>query len=693
MRKLLTIMVLVLGGFGAAQDSRAQACPGVAPWVFDDVLASDTFCSYITWMAQEGVSLGCSIIDANHRLYCPDTNVTRKQMSAFMFRLGEALLPSTCGPGQVLKWNGTAWACANDDTGGIGTVTSVAAGTGLVGSPNPIVGAGSLNLAPSYQLPQACSANQIPKWNGSDWVCAADSNAGGTVTSVATGQGLTGGPVTGSGTINLAATQLLPVVACATGQLSIWNGSAWSCSNTGSFSGNIELANTTSATVGNITKAGTRFIHNYGLNNTFVGIDAGNFTATGAGNTGIGRNALQSNSTGSQNVAIGDSALVTNTAGDQNTAIGTGALLFNTTGGGNTAAGSAALFNNTTGYSNSAHGVETLFANTTGQENTALGRRALFANTTGRDNTATGFLALGANLTGAYNTAAGAYAMESNSSGGNNTATGAFSLQANSTGANNAAYGYRSLYTSVSGDDNTAAGFHSLSANTTGSANTATGKFALLSNVGGFGNTATGYASLGTNVSGNYNTGVGYGTDTIGAGLTNATAIGAFAVVDASNHVRIGDVSVTQIGGQVAWSNLSDRRGKKDITDSSLGLDFVRALHPVEFKLLNGNDRIDIGFIAQEVEAVLGTRYNMLGIGTTPERKLSLRYTDFIAPLVKAIQEQQHLIEAQQARLAQQDLAIAALRTGQSAEIAELRRAVEVLLARTATTERVAQAK
>ena len=88
MRKLFLMCVLVVGCFGAAQESRAQFCPGVSPWVFDDVLASDPFCGYITEMAMRGVTLGCTIIDANHRLYCPSANVTRTQMAAFMSRLG-----------------------------------------------------------------------------------------------------------------------------------------------------------------------------------------------------------------------------------------------------------------------------------------------------------------------------------------------------------------------------------------------------------------------------------------------------------------------------------------------------------------------------------------------------------------------------------------------------------------------------
>jgi hypothetical protein len=117
--------------------------------------------------------------------------------------------------------------------------------------------------------------------------------------------------------------------------------------------------------------------------------------------------------------------------------------------------------------------------------------------------------------------------------------------------------------------------------------------------------------------------------------------------------VRIGNTAVTQIGGQVAWSNLSDVREKKDIEDIGYGLDFIRHLRPVQYRMKEGNDRIDFGFIAQDIEAVLGTEYNVLGIGGDRYRTLSLRYTDFIAPMVKAMQEQQDEIEALKAELSE----------------------------------------
>ncbi len=52
-----------------------------------------------------------------------------------------------CGAGQLLKWSGTAWACANDLVGGGGTVTSIVTGPGLLGGPIFTSGTVSLNTA------------------------------------------------------------------------------------------------------------------------------------------------------------------------------------------------------------------------------------------------------------------------------------------------------------------------------------------------------------------------------------------------------------------------------------------------------------------------------------------------------------------------------------------------------------------
>ena len=46
--------------------------------------------------------------------------------------------------------------------------------------------------------------------------------------------------------------------------------------------------------------------------------------------------------------------------------------------------------------------------------------------------------------------------------------------------------------------------------------------------------------------------------------LENATAIGAFAIVDASNKIRLGNASVAVIEGQVPFSTPSDRTKKEN---------------------------------------------------------------------------------------------------------------------------------
>ncbi len=139
--------------------------------------------------------------------------------------------------------------------------------------------------------------------------------------------------------------------------------------------GNLNL-DASSATAGSIFKGGLLFIHNFGLDNTFIGRDAGNLTMSGFRNTASGAFALQSNTTSFENTASGALALQNNTIGSANTASGAGALRNNTTGSSNTASGVVALINNTTGSSNTACGVVALINNTTGSNNTAIGAGA-----------------------------------------------------------------------------------------------------------------------------------------------------------------------------------------------------------------------------------------------------------------------------------------------------------------------------
>jgi hypothetical protein len=148
------------------------------------------------------------------------------------------------------------------------------------------------------------------------------------------------------------------------------------------ITGNLALPTTTSATAGVITLGGSPFVHDFGdTSNTFVGVNAGNFSMTGLYNTASGHNALVSNTEGSANTATGESTLSNNDIGIRNTATG-----------------SSALSNNRSGYSNTAMGVNALLLNPAGFQNTAVGDAALLQNLAGNNNVALGYAA-GQNLT------------------------------------------------------------------------------------------------------------------------------------------------------------------------------------------------------------------------------------------------------------------------------------------------------
>ena len=114
---------------------------------------------------------------------------------------------------------------------------------------------------------------------------------------------------------------------------------------------------------------------------------------------------------------------------------------------------------------------------------------------------------------------------------------------------------------------------------------------------------------------------------------------------------RWDDVRSNNFGGS------SDRNEKNTIVPSDLGLDFVNKLKPVSFKWNDGNaGRTHYGLVAQDIEDLLpefkktAMDFAALCKDTItedgegdpidkPYEVYSLRYTEFIAPLVKAIQE------------------------------------------------------
>jgi len=369
------------------------------------------------------------------------------------------------------------------------------------------------------------------------------------------------------------------------------------------ITGNLRLP-TSTASVGVIKSGGSPFIHNFGTNNTFIGVDAGNFSMIGSNITAIGENALHKNTNGEGNTAIGVNALAVNTEGTCNTA----------TGG------------------------QTLQANTEGNNNTAIGHYALFSNITGSDNTASGVLALYYNTTGSRNTATGDNALVNNGSGYENTANGVFALSSNTDGAGN-----------------TASGFHALHFNTGGNDNAATGWAALYNNTTGYYNTASGALALASNTAGTFNTGVGAQADVSTGTLTNATAIGSRAVVNASNKIRLGDDAVTVIEGRVAYTFTSDRNEKENFRPVD-GDEVVRKIRGLNLGTWNyiGNDPQQFrhyGPVAQEFFAAFGR--DEVGTSGTPTTINSGDEMGILMIAVQALEKRTEEVEAMKAEIAE----------------------------------------
>lgn len=254
----------------------------------------------------------------------------------------------------------------------------------------------------------------------------------------------------------------------------------------------------------------------------------------------------------------------------------------------------------------------------------------------------------------------------SDSTGIRNTATGFYSLYSNRRGISNTASGASSLYSNISGDSNTAIGSSAMYANTTGWGNTACGSAALQNNISGYNNTAIGTYALSHNVTGSNNTAIG-SFASVSGNLSNATAVGNGAIVNASNKVRIGNSAVTSIEGAVPFTVPSDGRYKFQVKEDVKGLAFILRLRPVTYlfdvkrfdaqfttnagaegyaayaaSYNKANSLRRSGFIAQEVEkAANSAGYDFSGIvkPQTGKDHYSLSYDAFVVPMVKAIQE------------------------------------------------------
>jgi hypothetical protein len=352
-------------------------------------------------------------------------------------------------------------------------------------------------------------------------------------------------------------------------------------------------------------------------------IDASNGIYYSAGTVGIG------NTTPTFSLDVTGNARFTQDCSINSLTIGLGGGNIAT----NTANGYQSLKNNTTGYQNTSIGYQALQANTTGINNTSIGYQGLASNTIGNDNTANGFQCLRANQTGSYNTAIGNGSLDSNSTGSNNTACGSSSLQSNFDGSYNTGIGEQSLNNTVSGAYNTAIGYQAGNGNTNQSNNTFLGAYTFVQ-----------------------------------SNITNSTAVGYGALINASNQIALGTSSekvkipgsyVSIGGGNSAYNPASgftlEVFGTANIDGSCNATSFnVTSDYRIKENVLSLNDtynvdnlrpvtylntkscKQDIGLIAHELQEI----YPELVTGEKDGEEIqSVNYIGLIPILIKEIQD------------------------------------------------------
>ncbi len=345
----------------------------------------------------------------------------------------------------------------------------------------------------------------------------------------------------------------------------------------------------------------------------------------------------------------------------------------------NSYVGAYAGSNNITGQNNAFFGSFSGLLNTQGRDNSFYGMFSGLSTLRGSTNSFFGAESGLSNIDGDGNCFFGFKAGHSNTQGNDNTFVGRESGKSNTSGTYNSFMGMQSGYHNTNGLYNTAGGYQALYSNTTGRNNTALGLGALFQNTSGRYNTAIGVDALSSSKTGNYNTAIGYAA-TFGADtLHNFTCLGfgAGSRWNLSNTVEVGNFSVQWIGGQTPWFTYSDARIKEKVRENVPGLAFISALRPVTYHLdvhkqnelghrgfkdighWKGKYEIEevqiTGFIAQEVEqAALALDYDFSGVHRTGKGvdMYSLSYASFVVPLVKAVQEQQELIDAQRMEIA-----------------------------------------
>ena len=242
------------------------------------------------------------------------------------------------------------------------------------------------------------------------------------------------------------------------------------------------------------------------------------------------------------------------------------------------------------------------------------------------------------------------------------------SLSTPTAGTSNVRFGVNAGNSIISGGNyNTVVGDEAGTAITTGDNNTAVGKSAGGAITTGTENTLLGSLAGDALTTGASNTIIGYNIAANAVAGVRQVAIGSNFTAGGDGTVRIGtqfgQATLTLDGADTSWSATSDSRLKKDVADSTVGLNFIKSLRPVTFKWnaknavdnslpqynaessdpVYGEGKAHHGFIAQEVKAVIDAHSDVANGHNIwvedPDGTQQVAPSALIPMLVKAVQE------------------------------------------------------
>jgi len=167
------------------------------------------------------------------------------------------------------------------------------------------------------------------------------------------------------------------------------------------------------------------------------------------------------------------------------------------------------------------------------------------------------------------------------------------------------------------------------------------------------GKTTTADTTVGFSVIGAGGTQAGCVTSTLSGNTNTNTTMQVYSTGAGAYRFYVG-MAGTIFATSTSISAISDQRLKENVRDLDTGLDSIMALQPRRFdwKEGKGQDKKDVaGFIAQEFETVFPECVGTSKAGEDGIEYKNINHETLIPTLVKAIQEQQTLIQSLKARL------------------------------------------